>query len=84
MENRDSAVDMASHGSGNIICHLHPVQTDSGAHPTSYSKGIVGRFSGHKAAVALSWAYTSSTCRSQEYVNLYIQSPLSLHGVMLI
>jgi hypothetical protein len=33
--------------------------------------------------VAWSWPLTSSCCRGQEYLDLYIHSPLRLHGVML-
>jgi hypothetical protein len=38
---------------------------------------------GVKAAGAWSWSLTSSLCRSQENGDLYIQSPIRLHGVLL-
>jgi hypothetical protein len=36
-----------------------------------------------KAAEAWSWPLTSNKCRGQENVDLYIHSPIRLHGVML-
>jgi hypothetical protein len=40
-------------------------------------------YPGGKAAGAWSWQLTSNYCRGQENVNLYIHSPISLHGVVL-
>jgi hypothetical protein len=49
-----------------------------GAHPTSYPMGTGG-----KAAGAWSCPLTSSLCWRQENVDLYIHSPIRLHGVVL-
>jgi hypothetical protein len=40
-------------------------------------------FPGGKAAGAWSWPLTSNSCRGQENVDLYIHSPIRLHGVVL-
>jgi hypothetical protein len=45
--------------------------------------GTGGSFSGGKAAGAWSWPLTSNHCRGQENVDLYIHSPIRLHGVVL-
>jgi hypothetical protein len=52
------------------------IQAGSGTHPTSYLMGTGGSFLGGKAAGALSWPYTSNLCRGQEYMDLYIHSPI--------
>jgi hypothetical protein len=57
---------------------LHIIQTESGAHPASYLMGTGG-----KAAEAWSWPLTSDWYRAQENVDLYIISPIRLHGVVL-
>jgi hypothetical protein len=62
---------------------LHVVQTGSGVHPSSYPIGTGGSFSGSKATGVWSWPLTSNWCRGQENVNLYIHSPIRLHGVVL-
>jgi hypothetical protein len=90
--NRDSAVGMATgyglvgRGVGVLIpagardfSLLHCVQTCSGAHPAPYA----GSLPGGKAARASSSPLTSNLCRGQEYVDLYIHSPIRLHGVVL-
>jgi hypothetical protein len=41
-----------------------------------------GLFPGGKAAGAWSWQLTSNKCRGQENVDLYIHSPIRLHGVV--
>jgi hypothetical protein len=41
-----------------------------------------GSFPGGKAAGAWSWPLTSSYCRGQENVDLYVHSPIRLHGVV--
>jgi hypothetical protein len=46
--------------------------------------GSEGYFPGGKAAGAWSWPLTSNLCRDQEYVDLYIHSPVRLHGVSLL
>jgi hypothetical protein len=67
---------------GNYSPH-HSVQNGSGAHPASYPMGTRGSFPGGKAAGAWSWPLTSIYCRGQECVELYLHSPISLHGVVL-
>jgi hypothetical protein len=48
------------------------------------SQWVPGAISlGGKAAGAWSWPLTSIYCRGQEYVELYIYSPIRLHGVVL-
>jgi hypothetical protein len=61
---------------------LHVVQTGSGAEPASYSVGNWGSFSGGKADGAWSWPLTWNYCRGQENMDLYIHSPIRLHGVV--
>jgi hypothetical protein len=63
---------------------LNSVQTGSGAHPASYPLGTRVSFTGSKAAGAWSWPLTSNQDGSKECLALYIQSPIRLHGVMLI
>jgi hypothetical protein len=41
-----------------------------------------GSFPGGKAAVEWSWPHTSNQCRSQDYVDLYIDSAIRLHSVV--
>jgi hypothetical protein len=42
-----------------------------------------GGFLGCRAAGAWSWPLISNYCRGQENLDLYIHSPISLHGVVL-
>jgi hypothetical protein len=89
---RDSAVGTAAgHGLddqevgvrvpvGQEFSLLHVVHTGSGAHPASYPMGIGDYFSGGKAAGAWSRPLTSSLCRGQENVDIYIHSPIRLHA----
>jgi hypothetical protein len=51
--------------------------------PSLLSNGCHGLFPLGKAAGALSWPLTSNYCRGQEYMDLYIHSPMRLHGVVL-
>jgi hypothetical protein len=51
--------------------------------PNLLSKGYGGSFPGGKAAWAWSWPHTSNKCRGQGNVDLYIHSPIRLHGVVL-
>jgi hypothetical protein len=44
---------------------------------------VPSSFPGGKAAGAWSWPLTSSECQGQENVNLYIHSPIRLHGAVL-
>jgi hypothetical protein len=59
----------------------HHVQTDSGAHPASFTQGTRGFYAGDKAASAWSWPFASIYCRDEECVGLYLHSPVLLHGV---
>jgi hypothetical protein len=52
-------------------------------HPTSYLMSTRGSFPCAKAAGAWSWPLTSNSYRGQENVDLYIHSPIRLHGVVL-
>jgi len=54
---------------------LNRVQTNSGAHSASYPMGAGGSFPESKATGAWSWPITSSQCRGQECVELYLHSP---------
>jgi hypothetical protein len=58
---------------GQDVSLLHSVQTVSGNHSASYPVGTG----------AWSWPLTSNHRRGQEYVDLYIHSPIRLHGVVL-
>jgi hypothetical protein len=51
--------------------------------PSLLYNGYRGPFPGSKAAGAWNWPLTSSQCRGQENVDLYIHSPIRLHGVVL-
>jgi hypothetical protein len=51
--------------------------------PSHLSNGYRGLFPPGKAARAWSWPLTSIQCRSQEYLDLYIHSPIRLHGILL-
>jgi hypothetical protein len=50
----------------------------------SYSKGIEGSFPEGKAAAAWNSHLTSIQYRGQAYMELYLYSPMRLHGVYLI
>jgi hypothetical protein len=69
-------------GAGNFSLH-HRVQNGSRAHPPSYPMCTRGSYPGRKAAGAWSWPLTSIWCRGQECVELYLHSPIRLHGVVL-
>jgi hypothetical protein len=53
------------------------------AHPTFYPMIIGDSFPCGKPAGAWGWPLTSSWCRGQENVDLYIEFPTRLHGVVL-
>jgi len=61
-------------GDGSLSLY-HPIQTDSGAHPPSYSMGAGASFPDGKAAGAWSWPLTSISAEFKECVGLYIHSP---------
>jgi hypothetical protein len=62
---------------------FHVVQTSSRVHPTACPMGTRGSFPRGKVAGAWSRPLTSSWCRGQENVDLYIHSPTHLHGAVL-
>jgi hypothetical protein len=62
------------------LCFIH---TSSGAHPASYSMSPWGCFPAGKTAGVWSWPLTYNYCRSQEYVDLFIYTPIHLHGIVL-
>jgi hypothetical protein len=51
--------------------------------PNLLFSGYRGLFPRGEAAGAWSWPLTSYYCRGQEHVDLYIHSPIRLHGVVL-
>jgi hypothetical protein len=69
-------------GAGNFSLH-RCVQNGSEAHPASYTMGTGGSFHGGKPTGAWSWPLTSIWCRGQEWVELYLHSPVRLNGVVL-
>jgi hypothetical protein len=48
-----------------------------------YPIGNGNYFPWDKAARAWIWSFTSNCCRGEENVNLYIHSPIHLHGIVL-
>jgi hypothetical protein len=62
---------------------LYVIQTCPGAHPAFHPVGIGSSFPGGKATGAGSWPLTSKQCQGQEYMDLYIHSPIHLRGVVL-
>jgi hypothetical protein len=67
---------------GMVKNFLHVVHTCSVVHP-AYPMGTGDYFPGDNAAGAWSWPLTSNQCRGQENVDLYIHSPIRLHGVVV-
>jgi hypothetical protein len=88
---RDSAVGIAGwpRGGGSSVCGIKNFLFSTSSrqalrdHPTSYPKGSGGSFPGGIAAGEWSSPLTSGQCRGQENVDLYIHSPICLHGVVL-
>jgi hypothetical protein len=68
---------------GSVKNFFHVVQIGSGAHPASYRLSTRGSFPGDKANRAWSWPLTSNYWRGQENMDLYIHSPIHLHGAVL-
>jgi hypothetical protein len=69
-------------GAGNFSLH-HRVQTGSGAHPASYTRVTRGSFPGGKAAGGEADHSPPSSAEVNECVELYVHSPIRLHGVVL-
>jgi hypothetical protein len=96
LRSRDSSVDIAlgyelddrgsrvrfPSGAGNFSLH-HRVQNGSGAHPASYPMGTRGSFTGGKAAGVEADHSSPSSAEVKECVELYLHSPIHLHGVVL-
>jgi hypothetical protein len=61
---------------------LHIVQTGSEVHPTSYKMGSGGSFPGVKRQ-GREADHSPSTSAEVKKMDLYIHSPIRLHGVML-
>jgi hypothetical protein len=57
------------------------MQISSEVYPISYSMGTGGSFPGGNAAQAWSWSLISNKRQGQENVDLYIHSPIRLHGI---
>jgi hypothetical protein len=55
---------------------LHVVQTDFGVYPASYPVYTGNALFGGKAAGAWSWQLSPYQCLDEEYVDLYMHSPL--------
>jgi hypothetical protein len=69
-------------GAGNFSLH-HRVQNGSRAHTASYPLGTRGYFPGSKAAGREADHSTASSTEVKEWVELYLHSPIRLHGVVL-
>jgi hypothetical protein len=67
-------------GAGNFSLH-HRVQDGFEAHPASYLTGTTGSFPGGKATGAWSWPLNPTSAEAKEWVELYLHSPMHLHGV---
>jgi hypothetical protein len=52
-------------------------------HPASYPGDTGGCFPGGKAAGSWNWPLTPSSAQVKEWVELYLHSPIHLHGVVL-
>jgi hypothetical protein len=69
-------------GAGNFSLH-HRVQNGSGAHPASYPRGTRGSFPGVKRPGHEADHSSPSSAEVKERVELYLHSPIRLHGVVL-
>jgi hypothetical protein len=71
----------------NEVCQellfLHVVQTDSGVHPTSYTMGTRRSFPGVKRPGREVDHSPPTSAEVKKNVDLYIHSPIRLHGVVL-
>jgi hypothetical protein len=65
------------------LSFLYVVLTGSGTHTASLPMDTGGFFPGGKAAGAWNWPLTPTTAKEQEYMDLYIHSPIRFHGVVL-
>jgi hypothetical protein len=76
LDNRGSRVRFPV-GAGNFSLHRR-VQNCSGTHPGSYPMGTRGSFPGREADHS-----PPSSVEVKEWVELYLHSPIRLHGVVL-
>jgi hypothetical protein len=70
-------------GAGNFSLHQR-VQNGSGAHPASYPVGSRGSFPEEKLPGREADHSPPSSAEVRECVELYLHSPIRLHGVVLI
>jgi hypothetical protein len=68
-------------GAANFSLH-HRVQNDSGAHPASHPMGTKGSFPGLKRPEREADHSPPSSAEVKECVELYLHSPIRLHGVV--
>jgi len=68
-------------GAGNFS-HRHRTKTVSGAHPDSSLMGSGGTFPGSKATGQRSWPAPPSSTELNKCMEIYLRSPMYLHGVM--
>jgi hypothetical protein len=69
-------------GAGNFFLR-HRVRTCSGTHPASYPMGTESSFPAGKAAGREADHSPPSSPEVKEYVEIYLHSPLRLHGMVL-
>jgi hypothetical protein len=69
-------------GAGNFSLH-HRDQKGSAAHPTSYPMGTRGSFAGVKRPGREADHSPQSIAEVKECVEMYLRSPIRLHGVVL-
>jgi hypothetical protein len=81
LEDRGSSVRFPA-GDGNFSLH-HRDQNGSGAHPTSYPLGTRALSLGVKRSGREADHSSPSSAEVKECVELYIHSPIRLHGVVL-
>jgi hypothetical protein len=81
LDDRGSRVRFLS-GAGKISLHLR-VQNGSGAYRASYPMGTKGSFSGVKRPGREADHSPPSSDEVKECVELYLHSPIRLHGVVL-
>jgi hypothetical protein len=80
LDDRGSRVRFPA-GAGNFS--LHRIQNGSGAHSASYPVGTWGSFPGGKATGREADHSRPSSAEVKECVELYLHSPIRLHGVVL-
>jgi hypothetical protein len=81
LDDRGSRVPFPA-GAGNFSLHHH-VQNGSGAPRASYQMGTRGSFPGVKRPGREADHSPPSSAGVKEFVELYLHSPIHLHGVVL-